>query len=212
MKLISAQIENFKVLKKIILKDLSTINVIIGKNNSGKSSILEALILGFKSISKAGRIQLNQNQRYLKDNSNPVFIHLRFTISKDELASIRQSTPQGVILPNEVKLNKNKGTNLDVGIRFLENDSNAKVDLVLGEVPLVGNHVWLKPIFDLLKPYSRSIHLTAQDVVGAVDDTGLDAKTVERMIVQGEKFNSRQLKRALVNLRSDVDRGAYEKE
>ena len=39
------EIENFRGIKKLEVKDLNSINIFVGKNNSGKSSILEALFL-----------------------------------------------------------------------------------------------------------------------------------------------------------------------
>lgn len=43
----SLQIENFRGIKKLNLSNLGQINVIAGKNNAGKSSVLEALSLFF---------------------------------------------------------------------------------------------------------------------------------------------------------------------
>ena len=45
-------IENFKGIKKTSIKDLSRINIFIGKNNSCKSTIMEAIYFGLKEFSK----------------------------------------------------------------------------------------------------------------------------------------------------------------
>lgn len=45
MKILSIQIENFRGFEKFELSDFKDINLIVGKNNSGKTSILEALFL-----------------------------------------------------------------------------------------------------------------------------------------------------------------------
>ena len=41
----SLEIQNFKGIKQGKLEDLAQVNVLVGRNNSGKSTILDALIL-----------------------------------------------------------------------------------------------------------------------------------------------------------------------
>jgi AAA15 family ATPase/GTPase len=56
MKLTSIQINNFKGLKDIHIEGCSDVNVFVGKNNSGKSSILHAIEIACLAIS-SGRLE-----------------------------------------------------------------------------------------------------------------------------------------------------------
>ena len=45
MKLYKIDIEKFRGFSKFVIEDLKKINLIVGKNNSGKTSLLEAIFL-----------------------------------------------------------------------------------------------------------------------------------------------------------------------
>ena len=71
MHLDSLKIKNFRILEDVTIEKLGHVNLIVGKNNSGKSTVLEALALlasGFKSnilyqiASNRSSLILNPNQ------------------------------------------------------------------------------------------------------------------------------------------------------
>ena len=59
MEVIKIIIENFKGIKRVELDPIKPINVLIGRNNSGKSSVLQAL----ECLGKHKIITLKNNQR-----------------------------------------------------------------------------------------------------------------------------------------------------
>ena len=67
----SILIENFKVIKSLKINDFKRLNLIVGKNNSGKTSILEAL---FQSINPGnatllGKINSFRNLNLIDPNT-----------------------------------------------------------------------------------------------------------------------------------------------
>jgi len=62
----SLEVSNFKAFKKITIPKLGMINLIVGKNNSGKSSILEALMVYASGGSETTLrdISLNHDEKY----------------------------------------------------------------------------------------------------------------------------------------------------
>jgi len=92
-------IANFRGIKECSIEDLSAINLFIGKNNSGKSSILEALCFAkvpFQPVDELGRIVLRQllNRRvqrslpsteefiYNYETENEIFLNFSFDDKK----------------------------------------------------------------------------------------------------------------------------------
>jgi len=63
-------IENFRGIRSLALKDLARVNILVGKNNCGKSSVLEALLL-FANPAKAENALAIGKHRYinLRDNT-----------------------------------------------------------------------------------------------------------------------------------------------
>lgn len=92
----SISIENFKVIKYLQIDDLERFNLIVGKNNSGKTSILEAL---FQSINPGNAALLGKINRFRNLNLlNPdtwktIFYKLDINsdvILESELKSLRE--------------------------------------------------------------------------------------------------------------------------
>lgn len=73
--------KNYKGINRIQLNDLGHINVICGKNNSGKTSTLEAL--NEPSKRSIGKILDSSNIKWLQQLAEPQFE--RYHISADEL-------------------------------------------------------------------------------------------------------------------------------
>ena len=59
MKLEAVNIQSFRSIQEVALVDCGGFNVIVGKNNVGKSNILLAINAFFKSLSKGEPIVLN---------------------------------------------------------------------------------------------------------------------------------------------------------
>ena len=88
-------IKHFRGIENLELKDLSTINIIVGDNNSGKTSLLEAITL-LESPDNIKNMLLNASKRDSNNNSkfelflemfpknqfNERSIHLKSTINK----------------------------------------------------------------------------------------------------------------------------------
>ena len=70
MKFKTINIENFRGIKRLELAGLSKINVLLGQNNTGKSSILEAIFLlcGFNNPQLALNIDLFRNLVHTKED------------------------------------------------------------------------------------------------------------------------------------------------
>ncbi len=87
MKLIQLSISNFKCFDSITIKDLKSINVFIGKNNTGKSSILEALGL-FRSD-----VQIPNELWRLSKKPKPPDITAVFQLSDEEEEKLLNKLP-----------------------------------------------------------------------------------------------------------------------
>lgn len=97
------RIKNFKALRSVEVKDLKKINILIGLNNSGKSSILHALAFIAQSVKKhpdyAGSfIDLNsfESIAFKKDVSNAIEVALTFKLSQQEqerIGKVVKGTP-----------------------------------------------------------------------------------------------------------------------
>lgn len=120
MNITNIKIQNLRLIKNIELDPYSGINLIIGNNGAGKTTILEALYLlarnrSFKSSSIKNIIRQEQNDLTIKasiNHSNGYTQHLalqktknqtRFTINgqpQKKLTTIAKSLPIGIITPN----------------------------------------------------------------------------------------------------------------
>lgn len=81
MKLNRAEFYNYKILKNIILSFDETITILIGKNNSGKSAILNGLYSGLKKNSN----YFNQELINKKSSSDEFVIQIYFKIEEEDL-------------------------------------------------------------------------------------------------------------------------------
>ena len=84
MKLLDVHIENFKSLKKLDVKLSDKVSLLVGKNNSGKSNFIEALLFLPKIIKKGSRDEDFKRIMYGKDTSNELIYELTFQLSEDE--------------------------------------------------------------------------------------------------------------------------------
>ncbi len=78
MNITKIELYNFRNYNKLILKDLKKINILIGKNGVGKTSILESIYLG--SIGKSFRTNLDNS--IVKENSLSYKINLKLKEDK----------------------------------------------------------------------------------------------------------------------------------
>lgn len=78
MNITKIELYNFRNYNKLILKDLKKINILIGKNGVGKTSILESIYLG--SIGKSFRT--NSDSSIVKENSLSYKINLKLKEDK----------------------------------------------------------------------------------------------------------------------------------
>ena len=74
MKIRYVELKNFRNYKKLIIDDLSRINVFIGKNGIGKTSIIEAIYLG--SVTKSFRSNYDKNVINSDSNTSKIKIKI----------------------------------------------------------------------------------------------------------------------------------------
>ena len=103
MKVEAIQIKHFRSVSCCDLTLCSGFNVLIGKNNSGKSNILSAINAFFLAVSEGGVIcldpSINQNVDFHnKDSETPVEVALTFLLDKREIveliAGLLEDAPQ----------------------------------------------------------------------------------------------------------------------
>ena len=89
----SLQIENFKGIKSGTISNLSQVNVLVGRNNSGKSTVLDALLLmrcAFDDEDYLGRLALQPAlDRKTGDNKVEGFSELAYLMNTQEPITIR---------------------------------------------------------------------------------------------------------------------------
>ena len=83
MKLKKIHIKNFKSLKDVEIDDIGDLNIFIGKNNSGKSNIFEAIKI-FRSIGKSLDIENLVYDKDYKDPENIIKIRVTFELLENE--------------------------------------------------------------------------------------------------------------------------------
>ncbi len=99
MKLETIHIRNFRSIESLSLSDCGGFNVLIGKNNAGKSNILLAINLFFEAIKSGQPVQIrsrltNQFDHHNSRPQSPIEITLDFKLSEGE----RDALIQDIIL------------------------------------------------------------------------------------------------------------------
>jgi predicted ATP-dependent endonuclease of OLD family len=85
----SASIHNFRSIEKLYLNGCRSLNVLIGKNNAGKSNILTAIHTVF-ACAKSGNVvaphpHVSKDLNFFSKNTqDPILITLHFSLSRDE--------------------------------------------------------------------------------------------------------------------------------
>ena len=87
----SISIENFRCFDKLKIKGFKSINLIGGQNNSGKTALLEALLLAFspspRSIETLRQFR-NENGNLIKRANEKVWNHFFYNLNKTESIKI----------------------------------------------------------------------------------------------------------------------------
>jgi putative ATP-dependent endonuclease of OLD family len=93
----SVEIENFRGVERTSLEDCGSLNVLIGKNNSGKSTVLDAINGFFNMVGHGAVVQLDSplakatNFRRGAVHDDRMKITVRFLLTKDEHEAILES-------------------------------------------------------------------------------------------------------------------------
>lgn len=127
-------IENYKSIKKLDLKFRKGKNIIIGKNNSGKSNIIKAidLILGENSPTWNKSDNIMDNDFYQGDTSKEIFIWCELT--KDGAEELDLSSAKGAFFKLKDKFTQeDQRINVDFAdkvniFEFSSEDGQAKID------------------------------------------------------------------------------------
>jgi predicted ATPase len=96
MKIKEATIENYLSIEKLTLL-FSNFTILVGKNGSGKTSILEALYIFFRDFALTGGgvpPNLRDYCWFKRDLSKPIRISLRLELEKDDIQRILSPLPQ----------------------------------------------------------------------------------------------------------------------
>jgi putative ATP-dependent endonuclease of the OLD family len=90
MRLKEIHIKNYRSLKDIHLDNLKKLNVLIGRNGSGKSHILEALELFFGDLDLMQQTNKNfeENLWYDRDNRNPISFKVQIELTDKQITSL----------------------------------------------------------------------------------------------------------------------------
>lgn len=93
MKLEAVNIKNFRSIQEVTLEECGSFNVIVGKNNAGKSNILRAINIFFESLKRGKILVLNPNIGKSTDFhqqlvGTPIEINMSFQLSLHERNSL----------------------------------------------------------------------------------------------------------------------------
>jgi predicted ATP-dependent endonuclease of OLD family len=96
MKIQNIKIENFRSLHDVSLDSIGNLGVLIGKNSSGKSNILEALVLFFDDFAITGgsTAGLNEYFWYNRQTSNPIEFTITIKLNESEC---RETFPEDIL-------------------------------------------------------------------------------------------------------------------
>ncbi|MBE8233560.1 MAG: AAA family ATPase, partial [Endozoicomonadaceae bacterium] len=127
----SLEIKNFRLLESFQVKKLGQVNLIVGKNNSGKSSVLEALRIyaGRANGLLLEKIALSHNEKYLLDEDEQDLFNT--TLPFEDLFSGRVFPKNGAgILIGEIE---NPSSSLKIDRRFLAKKEISSIDEETGD-------------------------------------------------------------------------------
>jgi putative ATP-dependent endonuclease of the OLD family len=97
MKLTTATIRRFRSIDEVDLSECGQLNVLIGKNNSGKSNVLSAVQLFFDFLKTDSPIASvnspisSHTDWFGRDTNHPVIISLALELSQDEMTVVREA-------------------------------------------------------------------------------------------------------------------------
>lgn len=90
MRIRKIRIKNFRSLRDVALEDIEDFNVLIGKNNSGKSNVLESLALFFSEFALTGGTTsgLNEYFWFNKSITDPIEFMITIELTDEECEHI----------------------------------------------------------------------------------------------------------------------------
>ena len=111
MKLVSLQLENFRGYSEFTTIDLNDLTCLVGKNNAGKSTILEALDFFFNEGGSNGIIKLDKDDCSIGSGKEEILIGATFTNVPDKVildTSVETSLKDEFLLNKDGMLQVNK--------------------------------------------------------------------------------------------------------
>ena len=93
MKVSSFKVENYRSLKAINLEKLGNLNILLGKNSSGKSNVLEAMNLFFGRV-RAGKGTTPGLNEYFwyKGSNKPIVFEVTIDLAADDATVLPKLT------------------------------------------------------------------------------------------------------------------------
>ena len=77
--------KNFKSIREATLSDLGSFNILVGKNNSGKSTILDAIQLFLARIAQSGGSEVDDHVWTNGIPENPILFRALVRLDKEDL-------------------------------------------------------------------------------------------------------------------------------
>ena len=126
----SVEINAFKCFDKIEISDMSPVTIIGGKNNVGKSTILESILIQYVMINPSYFIFLmNLHNEFMQDNApaDKVWEHLFYNLSETDRFTIEYGRP--IYATEGMKVNKSKLTvsKMYENMNVLQNDDTQSI-------------------------------------------------------------------------------------
>ncbi|MFE4998267.1 AAA family ATPase [Streptomyces mirabilis] len=125
MRVAALQGVRFRSLRDARLEDCGRLNVLIGKNNSGKSNLLSAIRLFFNFFQKSGAVATispdisRLTDWHANDSSQPIEIKVTLELSETELQNLTESIGEEMPQVRNALASENLGNLITVGLNFL---------------------------------------------------------------------------------------------
>ena len=144
MKITKIEIENFRSIKKIEIIPTPTLNILVGENNVGKSTILNALNI-LRSIETYKFIETDWHNKYNSYTPQTIRIFISLTLNRDEIVLVLSKMLNEPAKYQEKfeKLADDLGNNIDIEIKIDRPDKLATPILKLNKLFIHGNRASL---------------------------------------------------------------------
>lgn len=164
MKMVKVTLENFRSYSSKVEVDISNLNAFIGKNDIGKSTILEALDIFFNENN--GTVKLDKDDFNKQNSSTDIIISVVFENFDDNIIIDTITTS----LKNEYLLNINKQ------LEIIRRISKSPSDKVTHNIFIKANHPTNKTCKDLLLKKNEDLKKIIKDLQITCENQTINSK------------------------------------